>query len=67
MYEWLKSIPLFWGTITAVAGFAVMIIWAWFRPKSYIFKGAPDQRWWRDLRIWTTVLLGLQIIIYLSF
>ncbi|UCH95877.1 MAG: hypothetical protein JSV88_03265 [Candidatus Aminicenantes bacterium] len=67
MYEWLKSIPLFWGKITAVVLFVGIVIWAWFRPKKYIFKDAPDQRWWRDLRIWTTVLLGLQIIIYLSF
>jgi hypothetical protein len=67
MFEWLKSIPLIWGTVIAAAGFAGMIAWAWLRPKAYIFKGAPDQKWWRDLRIWTTVLLGLQIIIYLSF
>ncbi len=67
MDEWLKSIPLYWGKITAVAAFVGIIIWAWFRPKKYIFQGAPDQRWWRDLRIWTTVLLGLQIVIYLSF
>jgi hypothetical protein len=67
MYEWLKSIPLFWGKIIAVVLFAGIVIWAWFRPKEYIYKEAPDKHWWRDLRIWTTVLLGLQIIIYLSF
>jgi len=67
MYEWLKSIPLFWGKIIAVVLFAGIVIWAWFRPKEYIYKEAPDKRWWRDLRIWTTVLLALQIIIYLSF
>jgi hypothetical protein len=67
MDEWLKSIPLYWGKITAAVLFAGMIFWAWFRPRNFIFNDAPDRRWWRDLRIWTTVLLGLQIIIYLSF
>ena len=67
MMEWLESLPLVIGKYIAALFFLGMIIWAWFRPKSYILKGAPDQRWWRDLRIWTTVLLGLQIIIYLSF
>lgn len=67
MYDWLKSIPLFWGKILAVAGFAIIILWAWLRPRGYILSGAPDRRWWRDLRIWTTLLLVMQIILYLSF
>jgi hypothetical protein len=67
MYQWLTDLPLYWGKVIAIAGFAGMIIWAWLRPKSFIFMGAPDKRWWRDLRIWATVLLLIQIIIYASF
>jgi hypothetical protein len=67
MYQWLKDLPLYWGKVAAVIGFAGMIIWAWLRPKSFILQQSPDKRWWRDLRIWATVLLLIQIIIYLSF
>jgi len=67
MYEWLAGLPLYWGKVIAVTGFAGMIIWTWLRPKSFIFHDAPDKRRWRDLRIWATVLLLIQIIIYLSF
>lgn len=67
MFEWLTSIPLFWGKIISVFLFSIIFIWAWCRPKEYIFKGAPDQKWWRDLRIWTSIILGIQIILYLSF
>jgi hypothetical protein len=67
MNEWLKSIPLYWGTVMAVAGFVAILVWAWFRPRDYIFRGAADRRWWRDLRIWATLLLILQIVLYLIF
>jgi len=67
MEEWLKNIPLFWGKIIAIIFFVAMVIWAWFRPKSFIFKDAPDSRRWRDLRIWATIFLGVQIIFYLIF
>lgn len=67
MAEWFSGIPLFWGKIIAVVGFAGMVVWAWFRPKSFIFQDAPDGRRWRDLRIWASVLMVIQICLYLSF
>lgn len=67
MYDWLAGLSLFWAKIIAVVGFAGMIIWAWFRPRSFIFHGAPDKHAWRDLRIWASILMVIQIIIYLSF
>ncbi|MFB0565368.1 MAG: hypothetical protein ACETWK_06790 [Candidatus Aminicenantaceae bacterium] len=67
MAEWLKSLSLVWGKIIAIVFFVSMIIWAWFRPRSFIFHEAPNTRRWRDLRIWAAVFLGLQIIIYLIF
>ncbi|MCP2604926.1 hypothetical protein NLC29_02090 [Candidatus Aminicenantes bacterium AH-873-B07] len=67
MNNFWANIPLFWGKIVATLFFGGVIIWAWFRPKSYIFEGAPDKRIWRDLRIWATFLLIIQIILYLIF
>ena len=67
MFEWLNNIPLFWGKIIAAIFFLVMIIWAWFRPKSFIFHQAPNTSRWRDLRIWASIFLGFQVVIYLIF
>ncbi len=65
MMDWLARIPLYWGVVMGTVGFAGMIFWVWKRPRAFIFTGAPDNRSWRDLRIWATILLVLQIIIYL--
>jgi hypothetical protein len=67
MSEWLQGIPLGWGKVMAAVFFVGMIVWAWFRPRGYIFAAAPDQRKWRDLRIWATVLLGIQFVLYIVF
>ena len=67
MNDWLSKVPLHWGKIVTLVGFAGMILWAWFRPKTYIYQGAPDNRKWRDLRIWATFALGAQILLYALF
>lgn len=67
MYDWLVDLPLVWARILAVVAFTGMVLWAWLRPRSFIYEGAPDGHWWRDLRIWASLCMVIQIIIYLSF
>jgi hypothetical protein len=67
MAEWLQGVSLTWGKVIAVLFFVGIIIWAWFRPRSYIYHEAPDSRRWRDLRIWATVFLGIQAVLYIIF
>ena len=67
MYEWLNQVPLFWAIIITVILYIVMIIWTWTRPQKYIFAGAPNNKAWRDLRLWATLLMIFQIIIYIAY
>lgn len=65
--EWLAGLPLVLGKYIAVLFFVCIAIWAWFRPGRYILEGAPDKSRWRDLRIWATIFLGVQIVLYIVF
>ena len=67
MGAWLAGLPLVCGKIIAVFAFIGITIWAWRRPKSFIYQGAPDSHRWRDLRVWASILMVIQIVIYLSF
>jgi hypothetical protein len=67
MSDWLADLSLAWGKIIAVITFVGIAVWAWKRPKSFIFQGAPDFNRWRDLRLWASILIAIQIVIYLSF
>jgi hypothetical protein len=67
MSEWLAGVPLVWGKVIAIIAFVGIAVWAWLRPGSYIFQGAPDSCKWRDLRVWASLLMAIQVVIYLSF
>lgn len=67
MTEWLGNIPLFWAKVIAIATYSGGILWTWIRPKSFIFEDTPDKKIWRDLRIWITVIMVIQIALYLYF
>ena len=67
MIHWLEGIPLVWAKVIGMLFFVSVIVWAVLRPRAYIFRGAPDKKVWRDLRIWAVVVLVVQIILYLKF
>ncbi|MDZ7262034.1 MAG: hypothetical protein ONB05_08010 [candidate division KSB1 bacterium] len=67
MAKGLENVSLVWAVVVAVAGYVGMIIWAWLRPKKYIYAGAPDTKLWRDLRIWATLWMIIQIVLYIVF
>ena len=67
MNLWLESVPLYWAKILGTIFFLCVIVWALTRPRAYIYRGAPDTKRWRDLRIWAVIILMVQIVIYLQF
>jgi len=67
MNELFGNVPLFWAKVIAVSTFSGGILWTWIRPKSFIFKESSDNKSWRDLRIWITIVMIIQIIVYLYF
>ncbi len=65
--DFVHSLPLWTAKIGAVVLFLIVLVATWFIPKSFIFQGAPDKKPWRDLRIWATVLILIQFVIYAIF
>lgn len=62
---WLGSLPMSVAMACALGLYAVAIIWVWTLKKKFVFRGAPDQKSWRDLRIWATLVTIPYVIIYL--
>ena len=63
--EWLGTSPM-WGALACALGlYAAALIWVWFLRHRFVFRGAPDEHWWRDLRIWATVVTVPYVVIYL--
>jgi hypothetical protein len=62
---WLGSLPMSVAMICAIGLYVIAVIWVWTLPKEFVFRGAPDQKPWRDLRVWATVVTIPYVIIYL--
>ena len=62
---WLGGLPM-WVAVACVVGlYAVAVIWVWTLRREFVFRGAPDQAWWRDLRLWATLIVIPYVAIYL--
>lgn len=67
MFDWIHALPICAAKVGAVILFGSVIIFTWTLPKEFIYIDAPDRSLWRDLRIWATLLVGFQIVIYFIF
>jgi len=65
--QWVTSLPTSLANIVTMVLFLLLLGILWSFPKALILKDAPDQSWWRDLRIWGTVLIFVQLGIYALF
>jgi hypothetical protein len=62
---WLGSLPMSVAMACALGLYAIAVIWVWTLPKEFVFRGAPDQQPWRDLRVWATLVTIPYVIIYM--
>ena len=62
----LESLPVAWALPLSVLAFLVLLAIVWRLPRSIVLRGAPDDAPWRDLRLWATVLVCVQIGVYLA-
>ena len=63
----LASLSTEVGRYCSVALFIIAAILVWALHKDSVYRGAPDLRPWRDLRVWTVVFLLPYLVIYLFF
>ncbi|MEM7078635.1 MAG: hypothetical protein AAF513_08410 [Pseudomonadota bacterium] len=67
MMAFWSSMPEIWANYLSILGFVLLLLLVWRIPRHLIFSGAPDQARWRDIRIWATVLIAIQIVLYTLF
>jgi len=60
----LLAIPLAAARWILVAFFVAAAGASFLLPREFIFRGAPDQRWYRDLRWWAIGVTVPYVLIY---
>jgi hypothetical protein len=60
----LGAIPLAAGRWLIVSFFALVALATLLLPSEFVFRGAPDRRWYRDLRWWAIAITLPYVLIY---
>jgi hypothetical protein len=60
----LGAIPLAAGRWVIVGFFAAVALATLAQPSEFVFRGAPDRRWYRDLRWWGLAITLPYVLIY---
>lgn len=63
----LSTLPVAWANYLSILGFLVLGTLVWLIPRKIIFTEAPDQSRWRDMRLWASVLIAMQLALYTLF
>jgi hypothetical protein len=60
----LGAIPLATARWVLVGFFVVAAAACLLLPREFVFRGAPDQRWYRDLRWWAVAVTVPYVLVY---
>lgn len=63
----LANLPLEWANYISIIGFLFLFALVWLIPKKAVYEDAPNQSRWRDIRLWATILIAFQLLIYAVF
>ena len=61
------NLPVAWANYISIVGFVFLLIVVWLIPKHVVLTEAKSNSRWRDIRIWATGLIIMQITLYLIF
>lgn len=62
---WLGSLSMTVAMGCAFSLFLIATIWTWTLPREFVYRGAPDQKPWRDLRLWATLVVIPYVAVYI--
>lgn len=60
----LGAIPLGAARWVIVGFYGAAAASCFLLPRDFVFRGAPDQRWYRDLRLWAVAVTAPYVLIY---
>lgn len=63
--EWLNGLPMSVALGCTMALYAAALVWVWSLRREFVYRGTPDQKWWRDLRLWATLVVLPYVAVYL--
>lgn len=61
---WLGTLSLNVAMACALGLYGIAIVGVWMLRQRFVLRGSPGQEWYRDLRIWATLVIIPYVVIY---
>jgi hypothetical protein len=66
-FDWLYGLSPHWGRLIILLIYSAILLAVWLIKSDYIYLGSPDRKWWRNLKLWATLAIGTQLLVYSYF
>ncbi len=66
-FDWISHLPLNWARLLVISAFLLPLLFVFTMRHQYVYQGAPDEHWWRNLKLWVLGLVIISISIYTYF
>ena len=66
-FDWISGLDLSVAKILVLMAFIAPLIFTLTLKREYIFKGAEDNKMWRNLKAWIFVLTMIMVSVYIIF
>lgn len=66
-FDWISGIDIEIAKVLVLLAFVAPLVFAFTLKREYIYKGAEDNKAWRNLKGWILLLTTIMICVYLYF
>ncbi len=66
-FDWLTWLSMDAAKTIFLVLFVLIGILVWLLPNDYIYEGVEHPRWWHNLKLWATGVLGMIFLTYYLF
>lgn len=66
-FDWLSGTDLGIAKLLMLMAFIAPLIFSLFLKRGYIYKGAADNKLWRNLKLWIMGLTVVMVSVYIYF
>lgn len=67
MIDLIGQLPLWSAKVGAILLFGGILVLVWLLPRHYVYAEGEVGSRWKDLRLWATLLLLIQLLLYWLF
>lgn len=64
-FDWLTGLPIATARLIFLGLYMIIAGLIWCVPRAYVYHAVEEPKWWHNLKLWATGILGLMTLCYI--